>query len=232
MTEKEEILRKIKNPELAEAFKKVDRAKFLPENLRSYAYTHVDEALPILPGINTTALSLGIYMLDELDLHKGQKVLEIGTGIGYYTVLIAEIVDKVVSIEINDEMYKYSSRLLSEYQNVKLVLGDGTLGHEEEKPFDRVIVWASAPTLLCKPYEQLREGGIMILPIGVGRVQKLFKVVKKGYTPAFENLGEVLFSRIRGLFGFYDDYEDDVESRLSRLERQVKSILSRLEKKV
>jgi protein-L-isoaspartate(D-aspartate) O-methyltransferase len=72
----------------------------------------------------------------------------------------------------------------------------------------------------------------MILPIGVGRAQKLYKVVKKGYTPALENLGEVLFPRIRGLFGFYDDYEDDVESRLSRLERQVKSILSRLEKKV
>jgi protein-L-isoaspartate(D-aspartate) O-methyltransferase len=52
-------------------------------------------------------------MLDELDLRKGQKVLEIGTGIGYYTVSIAEIVDKVVSIEINEEMYKYSSRLLS-----------------------------------------------------------------------------------------------------------------------
>jgi hypothetical protein len=72
----------------------------------------------------------------------------------------------------------------------------------------------------------------MILPIGVGRVQKLYKVVKKGHSPALENLGEVLFSRIRGFFSFYDDYEDDVERTLSRLERQVKSILSRLEKKV
>ena len=228
---KEEIAKKIKNRELLEAFNKVDRSLFLPENLKDYAYTHVDEALPILPGINTTALSLGIYMLDELDLHKGQKVLEIGTGIGYYTALIAEIVDKVVSIEINEKMYNYSSKLLSSYSNVKLVLGDGTLGYEEEKPYDRVIVWASSPTLLCKPYEQLREGGIMILPIGVSRVQKLYKVVKKGNKPVFENLGEVLFGRIGGLYGFYDDY-DDIEDRLSKLERQIRSIFSKLEKKV
>ncbi len=226
----EEILKKIKNRELAEAFKKVDRASFLPENLKDYAYTHVDEALPILPGINTTALSLGIYMLDELDLHKGQKILEIGTGIGYYTALIAEIVDKVVSIEINEKMYKYASNKLLSYNNVKLILGDGTLGYEEDSPYDRIIAWASAPTLLCKPYEQLREGGIMILPIGVERVQKLYKVVKKGNNPIIENLGEVIFGRIKGLYGFYDDF-DDIESRLSKLERQVRSLFGKLEKK-
>ncbi|MBB5254973.1 protein-L-isoaspartate O-methyltransferase family protein [Sulfurisphaera ohwakuensis] len=230
MSEKEEILRKIKTRELAEAFNKVDRSLFLPENLKDYAYTHVNEALPILPGINTTALNLGIFMLDELDLHKGQKVLEIGTGIGYYTALIAEIVDKVVSVEINEKMYNYASKLLSSYHNIKLILGDGTLGYEEEKPYDRAIVWATAPTLLCKPYEQLKDGGIMILPIGVGRVQKLYKVIKKGNNPSLENLGEVMFGRIGGLYGFYDDY-DDIEFRVNKLERQIKSILDNLVKK-
>uniref|UniRef100_UPI00006834C9 231aa long hypothetical protein-L-isoaspartate O-methyltransferase n=1 Tax=Sulfurisphaera tokodaii TaxID=111955 RepID=UPI00006834C9 len=229
-SEKEEILRKIKTQELAEAFNKVDRSLFLPENLKDYAYAHTHEALPILPGINTTALNLGIFMLDELDLHKGQKVLEIGTGIGYYTALIAEIVDKVVSVEINEKMYNYASKLLSYYNNIKLILGDGTLGYEEEKPYDRVVVWATAPTLLCKPYEQLKEGGIMILPIGVGRVQKLYKVIKKGNSPSLENLGEVMFGRIGGLYGFYDDY-DDIEFRVNKLERQIKSILDNLVKK-
>ena len=224
---KDEILKRIKNKELAEAFEKVDRAYFLPENLKEYAYTHVDEALPILPGINTTALSLGIYMLDQLDLHKGQKVLEIGTGIGYYTALMAEIVDRVVSIEINESMYKYALKLLSNYSNIKLVLGDGTLGYEDEKPYDRVIAWAASPTLLCKPYEQLKEGGIMVAPIGVRSVQKLYKITKRGNNPIFEDLGDVMFGRMRGLFGFYDDYED-VETRLSRLERQVKSLFSKL----
>ncbi|QIW23783.1 protein-L-isoaspartate O-methyltransferase [Sulfolobus sp. S-194] len=230
MSEKEEILKNIKTQELAEAFNKVDRSLFLPDNLKDYAYTHVNEALPILPGINTTALSLGIYMLDELDLHKGQKVLEIGTGIGYYTALIAEIVDKVVSVEINAKMYNYASKLLSSYHNIKLVLSDGTLGYEEEKPYDRVVVWATAPTLLCKPYEQLKDGGIMILPIGIGRVQKLYKVIKKGNSPSLEKLEEVMFGRIGGLYGFYDDY-DDIEFRVNKLERQIRSILDNLVKK-
>jgi protein-L-isoaspartate(D-aspartate) O-methyltransferase len=229
MDVKGSILSKIKNTELANAFNKVNRKDFLPDQLKKYAYDdkYADSPLTILPNITTTALTLGIYMLDSLDLHKGQKILEIGTGIGYYTALMAEIADKIVSIEINDDMYEYSKKVLN-YPNIELIKGDGTLGYEKESPYDRVIAWAASPTLLCKPFDQLNEGGIMIIPIGTGKVQWLYKIVKKEGKPAIEKLSEVIFMRMRGTYGFYDDYDDPIENRIEKLERQVKSILSKL----
>ncbi len=229
MNVKESIISKIRNPQLAMAFSKINREDFLPEQLKKYAYDdkYIESALTILPNVTTTALSLGIYMLDSLDLQKGQKILEIGTGIGYYTALMAEIASKVVSIEINDDMYEYSKKRLN-YSNIELIKGDGTLGYEKESPYDRVISWATSPTLLCKPFEQLKEGGIMITPIGVERVQWLYKITKKEGNPIIEKLTEVIFMRMKGVYGFYDDYEDPIENRLEKLERQVKSIISRL----
>ncbi len=226
--DKESLASKIGNSLLREAFLKVNREDYLPDHLKGYAYSekYVGQPLVIFPGVTTTALELGLYMLDKLELAKGQRVLEIGTGIGYYTALMAEVVEKVVSVEIHDDMYEYAKKRLN-YPNVKLVKGDGTLGYEEEAPYDRVIAWASAPTLLCKPFEQLREGGIMVLPMG-WRTQWLYKVKKVNNRPVVEKLSEVIFMKMRGVYGFYEEEEDDVERRVSRLEAQLKGLLSRL----
>ncbi len=225
--EKERLASRIKNPLLRDAFYKVNREDFLPEHLRKLAYSekYSGQPLVIFPGVTTTALDLGLYMLDSLELSRGQKILEIGTGIGYYTALMAEIADKVVSVEIHDEMYEYARKRLN-YPNVKLVKGDGTLGYNEDAPYDRVIAWASAPTLLCKPFEQLKEGGIMVLPIG-WRKQWLYKVKKANNAPVMERLTEVVFMKMRGVYGFYEE-DDDLEHRVSLLERQLKGLMSRL----
>lgn len=212
---REIVASRIKSKELQDAFFKVNREEFLPEELKKYAYDekYIDSPLQITPEITTTALSLGIYMLDNLDLKRGQKVLEIGTGIGYYTALMAEIVDKVYSIEINDEMVGYSKKMLAKlnYVNTQVVKGDGTLGLEEEKPFDRIVVWAACPTLPCKLYDQLKEQGIMIAPIGTTKLQTLYKIIKRK-DPEVQKLANVVFVKIKGVYGFYDESQTGPKS--------------------
>lgn len=233
MSAKDSILKTIKNPLLAKAFTKVNREDFLPDVLKKFAYDahYVNDAFYITPNITTTALKLGIYMLDILDLKENQKVLEIGTGIGYYTALIAEIVEdkNVVTLEIDDVMYEYAKRvLLPRYPNLVLVKADGSLGYEKEAPYDRVIIWASSPTLPCKIYDQLKESGILVLPIGGGKIQGLYKVVKKGYNPEITRLGDVVFMKMRGLFGFYEDDDDPTDKKIKNLEEKINKIISKL----
>ncbi|MEM3269811.1 MAG: protein-L-isoaspartate O-methyltransferase [Saccharolobus sp.] len=233
MSAKDSILKTIKNPLLAKAFTKVNREDFLPDALKKFAYDahYVNDAFYITPNITTTALKLGIYMLDILDLKENQKVLEIGTGIGYYTALIAEIVEdkNVVTVEIDDAMYEYAKRvLLPRYPNLVLVKADGSLGYEKEAPYDRVIIWASSPTLPCKIYDQLKESGILVLPIGGGKIQGLYKVVKKGYNPEITRLGDVVFMKMRGLFGFYEEDDDPTDKKIKNLEEKINKIISKL----
>ncbi|MEM0131119.1 MAG: protein-L-isoaspartate O-methyltransferase [Saccharolobus sp.] len=233
MSAKDIILKTIKNPLLAKAFTKVNREDFLPDVLKKFAYDahYVNDAFYITPNITTTALKLGIYMLDILDLKENQKVLEIGTGIGYYTALIAEIVEdkNVVTLEIDDVMYEYAKRvLLPRYPNLVLVKADGSLGYEKEAPYDRVIIWASSPTLPCKIYDQLKESGILVLPIGGGKIQGLYKVVKKGYNPEITRLGDVVFMKMRGLFGFYEEDDDPTDKKIKNLEEKINKIISKL----
>ncbi|WP_338604194.1 protein-L-isoaspartate O-methyltransferase [Sulfolobus tengchongensis] len=231
MSVKENIVKSIKNPKLVSAFMKVNREDFLPQLLKKYAYdpNYIDKPFFVTPNITTTALSLGIYMLDVLDLQENQKVLEIGTGIGYYTALIAEIVgdSNVVSVEIDDTMFEYAkSLLLSRYTKIKLIKGDGSLGYEKESPYDRAIIWAASPTIPCKIYDQLKENGIMVVPIGNEKVQGLYKITKNEYEPKIERLGDVIFMKMRGLFGFYED-DDPHERRIKRLEDKINKLLSR-----
>ncbi|AOL16882.1 protein-L-isoaspartate O-methyltransferase [Sulfolobus sp. A20] len=234
MSARNNILSSIRNPRLAKAFMKVNREDFLPDVLKKFAYdpAYVNDAFHITPNITTTALSLGILMLDVLDLREEHKVLEVGTGIGYYTALIAEIVgDKnVVSIEIDDYMYDYAKRLLSpRYPNMILIKGDGSLGYEKLSPYDRAVIWAASPTIPSKIYDQLKDKGIMVLPIGCGKVQGLYKIVKDGYEPKLQRLGDVVFMKMRGVFGFYeDDNNQGLERRLRNLEEKVSKILSKL----
>ncbi|WP_278465079.1 protein-L-isoaspartate O-methyltransferase family protein [Saccharolobus islandicus] len=231
MGAKEDLLRSIKNSKLANAFIKVNREDFLPQLLKKYAYdpNYIDKPFYVTPNITTTALSLGIYILDILNLEENQKVLEIGTGIGYYTALIAEVVgeNNIVSIEIDDTMFEYAKNvLLIRYPLIKLLKTDGSLGYEKEAPYDRIVVWAAAPTIPCKLYDQLKENGIMVVPIGGEKAQGLYRITKTGYEPKIERIGDVIFMKMRGLFGFYDN-DDPNERRIKKLEEKVNRLLSK-----
>ena len=198
----------ITSEELIEAFLKVDRRKFLPENLRDKAYSleYIDEPLQITKNYTTTALSLGLKMLDLLELKKGDKVLEVGTGIGYYTALIAEIVgaENVYTLEFDEEMYNIAKNTLKEY-NVHLIFGDGSVGYEEGKPYDKAIIWAASPTFPFAIYTQMKDKGIIIVPITDKKDrQGLYKIVK-GPSPIITRYFDVIFSPLKGLCGYWSE---------------------------
>jgi protein-L-isoaspartate(D-aspartate) O-methyltransferase len=210
VSEKEEVISylstSISSKELLDALRKIDREKFLPDPYRHLAYSkdYVDKAIPITRNYNTTALSLGILMLDLLELKKGEKVLEIGTGSGYYTALIAEIVgcENVYSIEFDSEAYSLARKNLTECP-VNLIFGDGSLGYEKAQPYDKIVVWAAAPTFPYVLYSQLKKRGIMVVPIAdSGDKQGLYKIVK-GEEPFIVRVTDVIFSKLKGLCGFW-----------------------------
>ena len=210
MSEREQVINYLSQfisyKELLDAVRKVDRSKFLPKQYRHLAYSlkYVDKPIPITKNNNTTALSLGVTMLNLLQLKRGDKVLEIGTGCGYYTALIAEIVggENVYSIEYDEEAYLLAKRNLEGY-SVNLILGDGSVGYEKAKPYDKIVVWAASPTFPYALYSQLKDKGIMVVPIVDGENrQGLYKIVK-GAQPFVVRIADVVFTKLRGLCGYW-----------------------------
>lgn len=186
--------------DVIQALGAVPRHLFVPEDLVDQAYE--DHALPIGYGQTISQPSLVAWMTELLELERGDKVLEIGTGSGYQAAILAELgyVD-VYSIEIVPELYESSKNLLAElgYENVKVKQGDGYYGWEEFAPFDAIIVTA-APDHLPPPLaEQLKEGGSLVIPIGPpGFYQTLWKFVKEEGELTAYNMGSVIFVPFTG----------------------------------
>jgi len=156
-------------PEITEAFRKVPRHEFVPENLRDYAYA--DQPLPIGYGQTISAPSMIAIMLNSLELKPGQKVLEIGAGSGYNAALTAEIVGpegKVFTIERVAELAEFGHANLQKtgYGRVQVIVGDGTRGYKKEAPYDRILVTACAPDIPRPLIEQLKASGRIAAPVG------------------------------------------------------------------
>lgn len=148
--------------------------------------------------------------MSALKLKEGNKVLEIGAGSGILLCYIKEIVgDKgeVIGIEINRETYEFAKENLKKTgyeRKVKLVLGDGSFGLKEEAPFDRIVCSAACPKIPENWIEQLKNGGILVAPVGeIGGDQNLIFLKKlKGGKIVTKNLGPVIFVPLSGKFGF------------------------------
>ena len=165
-------------PGLRRALLEVPRHLFVPPNLAAMAYQ--DTPLPI--GFDKTISQpfIGALMLDLLDLRPGQRVLEIGTGLGYQAAVMAEMGCEVFSVEVVEEFAEAAeTRFAALGYAVQVRVGDGSRGWEEHAPYDAVLVTAAAPEPPFELLEQLRPGGRMVLPIGVGDVQKLSLVEKR-----------------------------------------------------
>ncbi len=147
---------------------KVPRHLFVPESLRRSAYA--DEPLPIGEGQTISQPYIVAYMTESLALEGGEKVLEIGTGSGYQTAVLAEIAGTVFTVEIVETLARRARTVLDGlgYANIHYRVGDGTAGWPEEAPFDAVIVTAAAATLPKALEDQLALGGRMIAPVGAG----------------------------------------------------------------
>ena len=191
--------RGIRDENVLQAMRKVPRHKFVPSAYVNRAYK--DYPLPIGEGQTISQPYIVALMTELLELKKGKSVLEIGTGSGYQAAILAEIVDNVHTIEIIKTLKeKAEDRLISMgYTNVKVKLGDGYYGWEEYAPFDCIIVTA-APDHLPQPLiRQLKDGGIMVIPVGTpGAYQVLWQIRKKGDRIERKSITEVSFVPFTG----------------------------------
>jgi len=159
-------VRGIKDPIILDAMKKVPRHLFVPEDLLSRAYS--DEPLPIGEGQTISQPYIVGYMTEVLALQGGERVLEIGTGSGYQTAILAEIAQKVFTVELIEALSHRAQEILKKlkYTNILYKIGDGTYGWDEQAPFDAIIVTAAPDKVPRSLEEQLKIGGKMIIPVG------------------------------------------------------------------
>ncbi len=181
------------------ALNKVPRHEFVPVELQRYAY--LNRPLPI--GFDKTISQplMVAVMTDLLDLKPDDVVLEIGTGLGYQTAILAELAGKVYTVEIIDELEQQAEQRLKRagYTNIEVHVGNGYFGWPEHAPFDKVIVTA-APDLIPPPlFNQLKAGGRMVIPVGLPDAQQLV-VAEKGLDGrvATKEIMQVRFSSLEG----------------------------------
>lgn len=159
------------------AIERVPRARFVPGALRHQAYANV--AVPIGHGQTLSRPLVVAQMTEALDVGPRMKVLEVGTGSGYHTAVLAQLCRRVYTIERHRPLSVQAENRLRELRlhNVTARVGDGTLGWPEQAPFDRILVAAAAAEAPAPILAQLAVGGILVLPIGVqGRDQSLLRV--------------------------------------------------------
>jgi len=195
----------IRSPQVEAAMLRVPRHLFVPEHCRPLAYR--DSPLPIAAGQTISAPHMVAMMAEALDLGPGQRVLEVGTGSGYNAAVMAELVGdgKVVTIERHPSLAEEAAKALREagYDNVRVVVGDGSLGFEEEAPYDRISVTCGAPEVPGPLLEQLKEGGTMVVPVGGLTYQSLLRVRKREGRVETEDLGPVVFVPLLGERGHH-----------------------------
>jgi protein-L-isoaspartate(D-aspartate) O-methyltransferase len=185
---------------------RVPRHLFLPEGVWPRAY----EDAPIPIGFNQTASqpSLQAYYLSLLKPRSHEKVLEIGTGSGYLTALLALMADRVYSVERVRELSQRARKALDGIgtKNVALLVGDGTIGWRKYQPFDVIVVSAASPRVPPALVDQLGEEGRMLIPVGARESQELVLVRKTGFAVTEEIVrGECTFVPLLGRFAWNDE---------------------------
>ena len=178
------------------------RHAFVPTGLRHRAYE--DSALPIGNGQTISQPSTHARYLELLHLTGSERVLEIGTGSGYQTVLLSHLSAQVFSIERVGGLLERARDAIRESgaRNVSLLAGDGTLGWREYGPFDAILVTAGAPQEPPPLVEQLAEGGRMLIPIGEREEQRLTLVTRRGSTLDRRDMGPARFVPLVGMHGW------------------------------
>ncbi len=180
------------------AMQRVPRERFIAASLGGLAYA--DRALAIDCGQTISQPYMVALMTESLELSGHQRVLEIGTGSGYQTAILAELARQVISIERHAELQRKAGVVLRQlgYEHVRLVVGDGTLGHASEAPYERILVTAGAAQ--CPPalIEQLADDGILVIPLGGGEGQVLQRLVKREGRAEWEALVSCRFVPLVG----------------------------------
>jgi protein-L-isoaspartate(D-aspartate) O-methyltransferase len=194
--------RGISDERVLAAMARVPRHEFVAEEYREQAYE--DHPVPIGEGQTLSQPYIVAIMLEALTLAGSEKVLEIGTGSGYQTALLAELAREVHSLERHASLARSAENVLHRlgYRNVRVLVGDGSEGLADQAPFEATIVSAAAPRIPPALFEQLREGGRMVVPVGPAYAQELQLVRKQDGHPIVDNLEGCRFVPLIGCQGY------------------------------
>jgi protein-L-isoaspartate(D-aspartate) O-methyltransferase len=202
-----EVLRRkgVRDLSVLRAVRMVPRHLFVPESVRHRAYD--DAALPIGSGQTISQPYVQARYLELIGLTGEEKVLEIGTGSGYQTALLALLASMVFSVERMPPLAESARAALSAsgIRNVTVLVGDGTLGWRPFAPYDAILVSAASPNIPTPLVEQLASGGRMVIPLGDRDAQTLTLVERLGDSVRTRTIGDVRFVPLVGEFGFSQD---------------------------
>jgi protein-L-isoaspartate(D-aspartate) O-methyltransferase len=194
--------RGIRDLAVLHAFEQTPRHAFIPTGLWHRAYE--DSALPIGNGQTISQPSIHGRYLELLQLGGREKVLEVGTGSGYQTVLLSHLVEQVFSIERIPALFQQARENIQRVaaRNVSLLLGDGTVGWREYAPYDAILVSAASPSVPAPLLEQLAEGGRLLVPVGSKEAQQLMMYTRHGTEMEARELAPVKFVPLVGMHGW------------------------------
>jgi protein-L-isoaspartate(D-aspartate) O-methyltransferase len=197
--------RGIRDLRVLDAMAKVPRHEFVAEQYRLQAYE--DHPIQIGEGQTVSQPYIVARMLEALALIPTDVVLEIGTGSGYQTALLAELSHYIYSVERHAALAEMAKANLTRlgYRNVTISVGDGSHGVPEKAPFDAIVVSAAAPQIPASLFEQLREGGRLIVPVGPSQYQELQLVRKHGDSAEITRLESCRFVPLIGAHGYVLD---------------------------
>jgi len=170
----------LQSPPVIQAFMKIPRHLFVDEAFHDRAYEN--QSLPIGNGQTISHPSTVARMTELLDIGPSHRVLEIGSGCGYQTAILAELAGKVFSIEVLPSLARKAKHHLESlgYYSVRLDTGDGSLGWPDAAPFDRILITAGTPSIPAALNHQLSTGGLMVLPVGNHDQQVLTLLIQSG----------------------------------------------------
>ncbi len=195
----------ITDQKVLEVMRRIPRHLFIANALWDQAYA--DHPVPIDRGQTISQPYIVALMTQALQLEKSDRVLEIGTGSGYQTAILAELAQHVYTIERFPELSEKAQKLLTEagYTNISFRVGDGTVGWPEEAPFEKIIVTAAAPEVPAALVEQLAERGRLVIPVGGRQLQTLVALTKEGEKLRREELCACSFLPLVGKEGWPDE---------------------------
>jgi protein-L-isoaspartate(D-aspartate) O-methyltransferase len=194
--------RGIRDERVLSAMRRVPRHIFVPEKARAAAYG--DYPLPIGHGQTISQPYIVAMMTTLLQINPDDRVLEIGAGSGYQAAILGTLAKEVVSIERIPEVALLAQENLSAsgISNVRVIVGDGTLGYPDRAPYDGVLITASTPSVPPPLIDQLVEGGRLVAPVGSRDLQELIRLTRKGSDITREFFGGVMFVPLVGEHGW------------------------------
>jgi protein-L-isoaspartate(D-aspartate) O-methyltransferase len=198
------VARGIKNERVLQVMGKIPRHLFIEEALAGEAYN--DHPVPIGEKQTISQPYIVALMTEALELNRDENTLEIGTGSGYQTAILAELSSRVYTIERIEFPLMNARKILAKlgYSNILFKIFDGTTGWRKYAPFDTIMVTAGAPDLPKPLIDQLADNGRMVIPIGDRYSQELIKIIRKGKSLKQKNLGACRFVNLIGIHGWQD----------------------------